>query len=75
MPIDFSKRFSVVAHDSAQLSKAERQVVEAMGDTTLSIREISAAAKLSVMAVYSTIQKLAEKKVIHELEPAEAKAA
>ena len=75
MLVDMSKRFKASVREDVQLSRVERQVIEAMGDTTPSVREISAAAKLSVMAVYSAIKRLTKKKVVCELEPAEAKAA
>ena len=75
MPIDFSKRFRVVAHEDIQLSQAERQLIAVMGDKALSIREIGAEAKLSIMAVYNAIEKLTKKQVVCELETFKAKAA
>ncbi|MGB6301737.1 MAG: hypothetical protein WBF90_36910 [Rivularia sp. (in: cyanobacteria)] len=72
---DFSKRFRVVSHEGLQLSPVENRIVEAIGDEILSIRDVSKSVKLSVMAVYSSLQKLAEKKAVCELEAVEVKAA
>lgn len=75
MSVDFSKRFRAITREGVKLSRVERRVVEAMGDTSASVRDISCTAKLSVMAVYSAIKRLTKKEVIHELKSAEAKAA
>ena len=72
---DFAKRFRVVAHEGVQLSPVERRIVEAMGSDPMSIREVSAAAKCSLMAVNAAIEKLAQKNAVCELAPTPVKVA